>query len=139
MEARHAVEKALEVAQSVGDPELRKVAFGSLLAHFLARGVQAPAARKAEDPPPRDEPSPVRGEKTPKNGGPKARLESLREEGFFAAPRTAQDILTALSERRHHMRHEDLTWPLVQMVKERELRRKKDAVGGKQVWRYSNW
>jgi hypothetical protein len=138
MDANEAVQKALKVVETVKDPGLRAVAFGSLLSHFLG-SASSPGTTKAGARPLKDEGAPKARKSTTGSSGPKARLEALREEDFFSTPRTMQQILGALAERGHHMQHPDLTWPLQQMVKDRSLRRKKESVGNKLMWHYANW
>jgi len=73
--------------------------------------------------------------------GPKGYLHDLAKDGFFKMPRTMAEILKGLDEHGHHLRHSDLTKPLQKLCNpaERCLRRKKELVGKKKVWRYSNW
>jgi hypothetical protein len=71
-------------------------------------------------------------------GGPMARLQSLIREGWFAQPRTTQDILSYLEARGARYRGQDLTRQLLTLTRSGELKRQKRAPAGsgKPVWHY---
>jgi hypothetical protein len=73
--------------------------------------------------------------------GPKGRVESLIEDGFFNQKRTIGDVKAALEARTWYHRLEDLQPSLMRLVQEKKLRRIKEPEkeGGKLIWRYSNW
>jgi hypothetical protein len=65
------------------------------------------------------------------------RIGLLAAEGFFAQPRSLAEVQTALAERGWHYPQENLSTPLVRLVRQRQLRRLQLAEGNKRVWKYS--
>ena len=65
------------------------------------------------------------------------RIRLLTEEGFFALPRSLAEVQAALAERGWHYPQENLSTPLVRLVRHRQLRRLQLAEGNKRVWKYS--
>src|SRR5260221_14186305 len=65
------------------------------------------------------------------------RIALVAEEGFFAQPRSLAEIQNALTEHGWHYPQENLSTPLVRLVRQRQLRRLRSADGSKKVWKYS--
>jgi hypothetical protein len=72
-------------------------------------------------------------------GGTTGRLLDLVGEGFFGQPRSLSDVKHVLAERGWHYRLADLGTPTARLVRRQYLRRSQAAVGGKRIWRYSNY
>lgn len=137
---RTLIGQAEQAVASVKDPEIKKVAFQTVLQHLLGgtrgnrEGSEAP--RK---------PGPTETKRTERSGKKKAglmdRLGELVSDGFFEKPKAVPDVVKALAERACHVRGSDLTWQMAALVDKRTLRRKKEATGkgGRKVWAYSNW
>lgn len=135
---QRAIELAREVTASEHDAELRKTAFAVVLEHMLRSGTPSRHELVSNDTGRAPHP-PDKGQVRKKAGGPKSKLEELLAEGFFSSPRSSQEVLQALAERGHHLKHPDLTWPLQQLLREKRLRRKHAESEGRRVWAYSNW
>jgi hypothetical protein len=65
------------------------------------------------------------------------RIRVLATVGFLAQPRSLGEIQAALAERGWHYAQENLSTPLVRLVRQRQLRRLQQAEGKKRVWKYS--
>lgn len=135
---RNAAAEAEEAVQSVKDPELRKIAYDRALGELLGGNSGShwgpPEARMKSRTATVDD-----GIKKARPG-PMAWLQELVEEGFFAKPKTAKEILERLTESGHHLRQSDITGQLQTLAKQKVLRRKEapDANGKKRVT-FSNW
>ncbi len=124
--------EALEVTSRIEDPNLRSIAFGEVLRHLLGRGLSPKSVTdKGDSDASKEFPA----------GGPTALLDELVKDGFFTEPRSTEDVIDALGERGHFLKHSDLTYPLSNFVKKKLLRRQKREPpdGGQAVWFYSNW
>lgn len=132
------VEKAEQIISIIKDPQLKSVAFGRVL-DFLLHGRESGGKEATEYV---DRVRKIKKvERTKKSDGPKTWMEELIEEGFFEKPKTVKELLSALEERDHHLKNSDMQPYLRIFMKEKRLRRKKQASkeGGKPVWHYSNW
>jgi hypothetical protein len=65
------------------------------------------------------------------------RIGSLAEEGFFSEPRGLSEVQAKLAEHGWHYPQQNLSTPLIRLVRKRRLRRLQGAEGGKKVWKYS--
>lgn len=65
------------------------------------------------------------------------RIGSLAEEGFFSEPRGLSEVQAKLAEHGWHYPQQNLSTPLIRLVRKRVLRRLQGAEGGKKVWKYS--
>ena len=65
------------------------------------------------------------------------RIGSLAEEGFFREPRGLSEVQAKLAEHGWHYPQQNLSTPLIRLVRKRVLRRLQGAEGGKKVWKYS--
>jgi hypothetical protein len=66
-----------------------------------------------------------------------ARIAVLAKEGFFDEPRSLAEVQAVLAEHGWHYRQENLSTPLVRLVRQRKLRRLHLTNGNKRVWKYS--
>jgi hypothetical protein len=73
-----------------------------------------------------------------RSGTLRGRVLTIRSEGFFKSQRTLGDIREALGARGWHYPLTTLSGLMQGLVRNRELRRERVNVGGKQTWRYSN-
>jgi hypothetical protein len=65
------------------------------------------------------------------------RIGSLAEEGFFSEPRGLSEVQAKLAEHGWHYPQQNLSTPLIRLVRKRRLRRLQGAEGSKKVWKYS--
>jgi hypothetical protein len=65
------------------------------------------------------------------------RIGRLAEEGFFREPRGLSEVQAKLAEHGWHYPQENLSTPLIRLVRKRVLRRLQGAAGSKKVWKYS--
>jgi hypothetical protein len=65
------------------------------------------------------------------------RIAVLATEGFFSEPRSLSAILNALAERGWHYAAENVSTPLVRLVRQRQLRRLQVTDAKRRVWKYS--
>jgi hypothetical protein len=114
------------------DPDLRKIAFQTILADLLGSppatkkvGSSAKAASKQKS-------TSSAGSK----GGPKAYIEELIEDNFFQKPKTISEVKTALENDGHHIAVTSLSGPLQKLCQHRQLRRQKNDSG---TYTYSKW
>jgi hypothetical protein len=66
------------------------------------------------------------------------RILALKAEGFFAEQQSLSDIRAALGSKGYHYPLTTLSGAMQGLVRKRELRRERVAIGGKQVWKYSD-
>jgi hypothetical protein len=132
VKARKAAEAS--VADMAEGP-MKTAAFQTILSQLVqralsidAREINAASGRAAK-----------KGKNEPRSSGTTGRLLSLIDEGFFDQPRSLAEIKQVLAEKGFHYRLEDLGTPLTRLVQRRHLRRNQAALGGKKVWRYSNY
>jgi hypothetical protein len=65
------------------------------------------------------------------------RIGRLAEEGFFREPRGLSEVQAKLAEHGWHYPQQNLSTPLIRLVRKRALRRLQGGEGGKKVWKYS--
>jgi hypothetical protein len=135
---RAAVETAQSVTAGIGDPQLRGIAFGKVLAHLLANSLTPtilPRTRSDSKPAPISRPGP-----RPAANGPTAWISSLRDDGFFSSPKSLGDITEAVCAQGHTVESKYVTAPLEKLVLAKVLKReRKPAEGQKRgVWLYVN-
>jgi hypothetical protein len=124
--ARKAAEQAVA---EMADGPLKVEAFRTILGSLLQHGASSPQ---------QEEPKGVR--RAPLTEAPTSfasRIAMLAEEGFFAQPRSLVEVQAALAEHGWHYPQENLSTPLVRLVRQRQLRRLQQAEGNKRVWKYS--
>lgn len=126
---------AQDAVADMPDGALKTKAFEVFLQHLLAlespgKPVQAAISpqRTASTPKP-----------TKKPGSTKTRTLLLKDEGFFAVPRSIAEIKSELQAHGWILPRTSLSGPLLGLVRERQLRRMKE-VGAKKkkVWKYVN-
>ena len=66
------------------------------------------------------------------------RMLAIRSEGFFKSQRSLKEVREALGSRGWHYPLTTLSGAMQALVRQRQLRRERVAVGNKQVWKYSN-
>jgi hypothetical protein len=126
--------KAQDAVSDMSETELRTKAFEVFLQHLLTSEspgrliASAPSSRRTHE----------KSRPLAKTGGIKPRILLLRDEGFFAVPRSISDIKSELQA--HGWIHPltALSGPLQALVRERELRRIKDHGAKQKVWKCVN-
>lgn len=105
----------------------------AMLRSFGATGVESvrDAIARAESAPP-----PTRGRRGTAREpvGPTGHIRNLKIEGFFREKRSLSEIKKKLEEMGHIYASHDVSPRLVRLVRERELRRVRDAG----IWKYVN-
>lgn len=140
---RNLVTQAVEIVDGVASPKLKEIAFARILDHLLqnlGNGTEesSPATRHPRGPASEREKRKPPVSRKAGRAGPKSWTEALIESGYFAGPRTTQDIIEALAERGHRVKRTDLTEPLQDLTRARRLSRKKaEDRRGKAVWHYA--
>lgn len=141
---RRLVELASHATKDVSDPELKKIAFQTVLAHLLES--QQPAITSLSRTPRgsrRPTGTPTAGESEPRRvrEGPSAWVSKLIHEDFFAKPRLIGDVVNRLGEVGHTLLSKDVSYPLAKFCDLRRLRRTKTGKDkkGKTVWSYTNY
>ncbi|MCI0697962.1 hypothetical protein L0337_38920 [candidate division KSB1 bacterium] len=126
--------KAQDAVSDMSETELRTKAFEVFLQHLLAS--ESPGRLIVNEPLSRITHEKSRLSKTA--GSTKTRILLLRDEGFFAVPRSMSEIKSELQA--HGWIHPltALSGPLQALVRERELRRIKDHGAKQKVWKYVN-
>ena len=133
------VTQAEQAVSAVKDAELRRVAFEKVLDDLLLRAsgesrspASSSSSRSAATPAPERKKSP-----SPKatQSGPKAYIEEMIEDGFFAKPKSIAEVKAELENRGHHIPVTSLSGPLQRLCQQKALRRQKaDGTFG-----YSKW
>jgi hypothetical protein len=140
-----ALAKEAEAAvAAVKDPELKRLAFEKILQTMLDGGSfgstkPADKEKKTANGP---RPSTVSRQSRRPQGGPKTRIETLVDDGFFKKPKTIAEVKAELANRGHHIALTSLSGPLQKLTQDRRLRRQKMASkgkGSKAAYAYSNW
>jgi hypothetical protein len=145
-EAYAALAEAESAVAAVKDPELRRVAFEKILATLIEQNITADGAPgrqasrgQAAVPGTKSKAKP----NVPKTqSGPKAHIEELIAEDFFAEQRTIAGVKAELANRGRHIALTSLSGPLQKLTQERRLRRQKTSTNGKRqkgTYAYSNW
>lgn len=127
--------KAQEAVADMPDGELKTKAFEVLLQHLL--GLESPTKlSEKREAGPRISTS---AKTSKKSGSTKSRILLLRDEGFFAVPRSIADIKSELQAHGWILPMTTLSGPLQGLVQDRELRRIRDqGPKKKKVWKYVN-
>ena len=120
--------KAEQAVSDMPEGPLKIKAFEVILSSLLSPKSSSP---ENELPAPREA---ITGEAPSSFAG---RIGRLSAEGFFAEPRSLAEVQSALAERGWHYPQENLSTPLVRLVRQRQLRRLQLAEGNKRVWKYS--
>jgi hypothetical protein len=127
--ARKKAERAVE---GMEDGPLKVAAFQTILSKLLTNAdAVAPSRRKSADPA-----RAARPEKRP--GTLRGRVLGTRSEGFFKMQRGLGEVRDGLRSKGFHYPLSTLSGLMQGLVRERELRRERVTVEGKQLWKYSN-
>jgi hypothetical protein len=121
--------KAEEAVADMAEGPLKLRAFELILQSLLcsavpdrgAQGVERPAQPVAVEPP----------------SSIAERIGLLANEGFFAQPRSLGEIQESLAQHGWHYPLNNLSTPLIRLVRQRSLRRIQLAAGKKRLWKYS--
>ena len=133
------VTQAEAATSAIRDPELRRVAFERVLDDLLSGG--GTATKGGTSAATRVGRSTRGGVKPKKPSGPKGYVRELISDGFFKKPKTIAEVKAELANRGHHITMNNLSGPLQNLCKERQLRRHK-AKGDKakrSTFNYSEW
>lgn len=125
--ARKRAERAVE---GMADGPLKIAAFQTILAKLLAEAEPEEQVQRAAVKAPNvrtEQPSTLTG-----------RILAIRSEGFFKTQRSLGEVRENLGSRGWHYPLTTLSGVMQALVRQRELRRERGAVGNKQVWKYSN-
>jgi hypothetical protein len=124
--------KAEESVADMQDGPLKEKAFEVILGSLLSAGSLRSSAKAEEETSERRVP-----------GAPKSattlvdRIALLADEGFFGEPRGLSELQAKLAEHGWHYPQQNLSTPLIRLVRKRALRRLQASEGGKKVWKYS--
>jgi hypothetical protein len=122
--------KAEEAVADMADGPLKIKAFEMIFGSLLSTPLQ----------PKHESQSVARRVQTTLNESPSsigARITLLADEGFFEQPRSLGEIQDGLAQHGWHYPQNNLSTPLVRLVRQRRLRRLQLADGNKRVWKYS--
>lgn len=142
------VAQAEAAVAAVKDPELRRVAFETILATLLQGSSAGSAASRSSREHRLSERQSTtaarRSTAKAKKGrkGPKGHVEDLIDDGFFGKQRTIAQVKAELANRGHHIALTSLSGPLQELTRAKRLRRQKVAAnkkGAKTTYAYSNW
>jgi hypothetical protein len=125
-----ALRKVAELAVAdMADGPLKLAAFQTILSALLQ-----PASPSSHS----EEAKPIKGTRAGESPSSfPGRIALLAEEGFFGDPRSLAEVQAALAEHGWHYRQENLSTPIVRLVRQRQLRRLQLTQGNKRVWKYS--
>ena len=125
--ARKRAERAVE---GMAEGPLKIAAFQTILAKLLTES----------DPVERAQPVPVKAPavRSVQAGTLTGRILAIRSEGFFKTQRSLGEVRESLGSRGWHYPLTTLSGVMQALVRQRQLRRERVAVGNKQVWKYSN-
>ncbi|MGD1158316.1 MAG: hypothetical protein ABSA41_21190 [Terriglobia bacterium] len=127
--------KAQEAIDDMPEGELRTKAFEVILQHLLA----SESSHKSIEIAPAPAPAHFEGKQARKQpGSTKSRILLLKDEGFFAVPRSISEIKSELQAHGWILAMTSLSGPLQQLVQSRELRRIRGQGARQKVWKYVN-
>jgi hypothetical protein len=137
------VQRAYSATQTIAETDLRRVAFDRLLEFLLTNSELREMTLDAQAS--REKPAKQRGK--PKTNprrpieGPSSWVESMVDEGFFATPKGIASVVERVSAMGHSVQSKDVTFPLVQLVQRKRLRRERGSDGKtkRPVWIYTNY
>jgi hypothetical protein len=133
-----ALREAEMISEQVTDPDLRKIAFATVLERMLADPTMRASPSKVDGHPVSKTPS--RAAVSRPANGPTAWVESLRAEGFFAQPKSLANVVERIQALGHNIESKNVTEPLEKMVQAKILHRERSAEGGskRRVWIYTS-
>lgn len=119
--------KAEDSVADMAEGPLKIKAFELILASLLGATPAEPVGTKA-----------LRGEPVSRaTSSLSSRIALLAEEGFFTDPRGLSEVQEKLAEHGWHYPQQNLSTPLVRLVRQRVLRRLQVSDRGKKIWKYS--
>jgi len=128
-----ALRKRAELAVAdMSDSELKVKAFEVILGHLLVT-----AGEGADKTPKHETTALTKRRPATAATSMRARILSLKDEGFFANQRTIGDIQAELAAHGWHYPLTNLSGKLQSLVRARELRRMKVNRGNRTLWMYS--
>ena len=128
IKARRRAERAVE---GMAEGPLKTAAFQTILTKLLN---DSPLVEQASHPPDKDR---VNSKVQPDTL--KGRVLAVKAEGFFKIQRSLSEVREALGSRGWHYPLTTLSGGMQSIVQQRQLRRERISVRGKQVWKYSNF
>jgi hypothetical protein len=126
--------KAHEAVADMPKGELKTKAFEVFLQHLLAS--ESPTQPLTIPVPIQQIPGKTKAPSKP--GSTKSRILLLKDEGFFAVPRSLVEIRAELRAHGWILPMTSLSGPLQGLVQARELRRIKEQGTKQKVWKYVN-
>ena len=123
--------RAQEAVADMPDGELKTKAFEVFLQHLLALESPSKPSESITSSKPVSDKS-----KTRRPGSTKSRILLLKDEGFFALPRSMAEIKTELHAHGWILPVTSLSGSLLELVQVRELRRIKDKGTKQKIWKY---
>lgn len=127
--------KAQEATDDMPEGELKTKAFEVILQHLLA----SESPHKSNEIAPAPTPAHSKGKQAKKQpGSTKSRTLLLKDEGFFAIPRSIVEIKSELQAHGWILPMTSLSGPLQELVQSRELRRIREQGARRKVWKYVN-
>jgi hypothetical protein len=124
-------QKAERAVKDMADSPLKVAAFQTILESLLV----SPDSEQKAPPRPTRARVDQRGAEPDTLGG---RIIAVRGEGFFESQKSLSDIREVLGSRGWHYPLTTLSGAMQILVRQRQLRRQRVAVGKKKVWKYSN-
>jgi hypothetical protein len=123
--------QAEKAVASVKDPDLKRIAFERVLGDLLSRPSRTATKNKSGGATRAKTLTPA------SKSGPKAYVEEMIGDGFFAEPKTISMVKIELENRGHHIATTSLSGPLQKLCQEKALRRQKSKDLG--AFSYSKW
>jgi hypothetical protein len=127
VQARQRAERAVK---DMKDGPLKIAAFETILVRLLAETstmVQSGPATGRRPTVVEERPNTLRG-----------RVLAIKAEGFFEEQRGIGEVREALGSRGWHYPVTTLSGLMQSLVRQKELRRERKAMGSKEIWKYSN-
>jgi hypothetical protein len=124
--------KAEESVADMQDGPLKEKAFEVILGSLLSAGSTHASAEAESETKERRRPDAPKSTTTLAD-----RIARLASEGFFGEPRGLSELQAKLAEHGWHYPQQNLSTPLIRLVRKRVLRRLQASEGGKKVWKYS--
>jgi hypothetical protein len=125
--ARKRAERAVE---GMADGPLKLAAFQAILAKLLTESDPAEQIQRV--------PVKAMDSRSEQPETLTGRILAIKAEGFFKVQRSLGEIRESLGSRGWHYPLTTLSGVMQALVRRRQLRRERTAVGNKQVWKYSN-
>jgi hypothetical protein len=128
--------RAQEAVADMPESDLKTRAFEVILQHLLTSESAPRLAETTTIPHPSTTKTKTAISKKP--GSTKSRVLLLKDEGFFAVPRSLSEINSELRAHGWVLPRTSLSGPLQSLVQDRELRRIKEQGPKQKIWKYVN-